>query len=899
MEKIIERTKFAIAWQKTNEDQEREEQNGQKQSGWKYRYYSYQVPSWMNAWLAECEQTHGLHRLSNVIRILSAHKVYLRTLHIGSRFDADYQKGVLGLLDLFCGTPRSLRLLALFPDKNGITEELSEFCQLYEGDKEHLAAWFSKDMDPFWEELSGYAEMGMKGAVKNVFFLMCYLTPDEILKVMRQEYWRKEIVMTRLDESILFSIYPEKTKDEIAEFYRALLFTPAIRTTHYRSAQHSMAMAITNHPGTAQYFNWILCNKRLREKMSAYSLVDMAATQDAPEAAIGYLERWNVTDETQTARLLHLFAYGGGEPHFLRCLDRFVQGHTQEELDRLLARPLVSILLDLCGRKAFSGAWEAHVPSVSLDDGEFAGTDFITDAIVKNQKAVLRYLTENQLTEETVEYLQEHQEPVRTFTYLNAWSAKDINALAKNDVLHVIARYADDILESGEKYGKLPPYTCQELNTIHKICVNTKECRNELEMFFALLGKMRSETACRRMSQFTKCYTRDLSDAEAKNATAVLMRYDLPTAGNALFRIPVPMELTARAICAPAEAKKAFAEAETETECIFAVENPELCKNGLRDGMRQFLLKDETVQSVKASLELPDEFYDEHNEHVERFFLDGSGQYAKEYLTRSIIASPFKVVLKAAMSGKLPELRYTDLEKECCMRIPGSMIHAWTTDQSSQISNFTVYEDTSFNGIMKMGAVPTRTCMNYIDGMYRECLLAYFDGNKKIVYVKKNSSIIGRAVIRLTKTANRVVDQDSVLKFTDVTEEYDKQEAAEEPVIETPVLFLERCYSGVQGNSRVELEAALIQFVAEKAKEMGCELIIASDYMKGSLSEAGASDFEPDRRFIFITKSKAGDQYLDSFGGVYSNKKYDSHRENVFVKATCYCEQQGEPSASK
>ena len=77
----------------------------------------------------------------------------------------------------------------------------------------------------------------------------------------------------------------------------------------------------------------------------------------------------------------------------------------------------------------------------------------------------------------------------------------------------------------------------------------------------------------------------------------------------------------------------------------------------------------------------------------------------------------------------------------------------------------------------------------------------------------------------------------------------------------------------------------------EKAKEMGCELIIASDYIKGSLSEAGASDFEPDRRFIFITKSKAGDQYLDSFGGVYSNKKYDSHRENVFVKATCYCKQ--------
>ena len=117
--------------------------------------------------------------------------------------------------------------------------------------------------------------------------------------------------------------------------------------------------------------------------------------------------------------------------------------------------------------------------------------------------------------------------------------------------------------------------------------------------------------------------------------------------------------------------------------------------------------------------------------------------------------------------------------------------------------------------------------------------------------------------------------------------------------LHTPVLFLERCYSGVQGNGRVALETALIQFVAEKAEEMGCELIIASDYTKESLSVRDISDFKSGRQFIFITKSKAGDQYLDSFGGVYSNKKYDSHRENVFVKATCYCKQQDITAASE
>ena len=137
MKKIIERTKFAIAWQKTNKDQDRDEHDGQVRPNWRYGYYPYQVPSWMNAWLLKCEQTHGLQRLSSVIRILSAHKVYLSTLHIGSGFGADYQK-ILGLLDLFCGTPRSLKLLAWFPEKNCITEKLSEFCRLYEGDKEHL-----------------------------------------------------------------------------------------------------------------------------------------------------------------------------------------------------------------------------------------------------------------------------------------------------------------------------------------------------------------------------------------------------------------------------------------------------------------------------------------------------------------------------------------------------------------------------------------------------------------------------------------------------------------------------------------------------------------------------------------------------------------------------------------
>lgn len=892
MEKIIERTKFAIVWRKADDNriaEEKEKKDKQGTRSWAYAY-SYDIPSCVSDWLRDNEKIYGLQRIAAVIRILAFHRIYMKMFDGGLWYGDESKKNTIRLLNLFCGIPRSLKSLAVFPNAFGVIAALPKLCKFCDDDPVRIAEWFSKDKNAFWEELSGYREMDEENEIKNVFFLMSYLAPDEILKIMRQECWRVALENTLLEEDISFSVYPNRTVDEIAEYYRTLFFTPAIRMVVSGNLRKEMAKVIVDRPGAAQYFNWIFCNKKLRDERITRTWIDMALVQEAPNVSISYLKQWNLTDETQIARILQLIAYSNGEQHFLRRLDRFVSEHTSEELDQLLSRPLTSVLLEVCGRKSFSGKWESRIEPIGLDDEEFAGPNFITKAIVKNHKAVLRYLKEDLLDEETIQYLCKYKEAVRNFAYLNAWSPKDINAMVKKNVWSRIISCEDCIVELGEKFAKLPPYTYQELTTMQKICMNSKGYRGEMEIFFMLLGKLRSETACRRMGQFATHCNWALSDEEIKNAATTLMRYDLPTAAKMMFRIPVSTEIVARAICASTESRAAFLEATTETECIFAVENPELCKNSLKDGMRQFMTKDETVLAVKKALKIPDEFYEEYQDHVQQFFLNGGGQYAKAYMTREVIVSPFTVVMKAAMSGKLPELRYTDLDKECCMDIPESMLKVWTTDQDRQIDGFEVYEDTSFNGIMKMGAVPTRTCMNYADGMYRECLLAYFDGNKKIVYVKKNGAIIGRAVIRLTKTVNHMVDKNKSLAFTDVTADTHKQHAkAETPVIETPVLFLERCYSGVQAEGRIRLEAALIQFIAEKAKEAGCGLVVAKDYMELSLKMAKIPDLKSAHRFVFITKSKAGDQYLDSFGGVYSNKKYDRQRENVFVKADCYC----------
>ena len=240
------------------------------------------------------------------------------------------------------------------------------------------------------------------------------------------------------------------------------------------------------------------------------------------------------------------------------------------------------------------------------------------------------------------------------------------------------------------------------------------------------------------------------------------------------------------------------------------------------------------------------------------------------------------------MCDCLDELRYTDLDKECCMTIRDRMYDHWVHNNAVTISGYKVYEDTSFQGIMNLGAVPTRTCMNYVDGLYRQCLLAYFDGNKKIIYVKKNGAIIARAVIRLTKTANRMKERDEDrLTFTDATVKQTQTSVQSAPFVETPIIFLERCYSGIQGKKRIEIESAIIRFAMEKAEELGCGYLVSGEYETTIAGSTWGKTLIKAKTPVFITKSKAGEQYLDSFGGVYSNKGSGWH-ENTYVNAKCF-----------
>ena len=158
--------------------------------------------------------------------------------------------------------------------------------------------------------------------------------------------------------------------------------------------------------------------------------------------------------------------------------------------------------------------------------------------------------------------------------------------------------------------------------------------------------------------------------------------------------------------------------------------------------------------------------------------------------------------------------------------------------------------------------------MSYINGRYAHCLLSYFDANKKIVYLKaENGSVIARAVMRLTKATNASEHVRQTLSFVDV----EAEAATTEMETEYPVLFLEHMYTGCQDEMREKLEQDMIQFAYEKAKSMHVKLVVSNKY-------TSCKDLEKERTGIYITRSKSGYQYLDSFNGMHQNGN-DDHYE--------------------
>lgn len=300
------------------------------------------------------------------------------------------------------------------------------------------------------------------------------------------------------------------------------------------------------------------------------------------------------------------------------------------------------------------------------------------------------------------------------------------------------------------------------------------------------------------------------------------------------------------------------------------------CNNNLDELKKTFCDHDPYIAEIKDFLELEPEFYEKYRKETEEFFIRHT-DVARTYLNNSKFDShpelrkQYQMILKATLCGKLKALKFHDgdLNREIGIHLAPEIIAAWETDMKLENrKNQPLYEDSSFDGIMKMGEQPHHTCMSYIDGSYAHCLLSYFDANKKIVYKKTRSgAIIARAVIRLTKATNWQENTNRGLSFIDVESETESKNEQEE----YPVLFLEHMYTGCQDAMRNKLEQEMIEFAAEKAKTMNIKLVISNQY-------TSCADLEKERIGIYITRSKSGIQYLDSFNGTHTSNNDDYYK---------------------
>lgn len=329
------------------------------------------------------------------------------------------------------------------------------------------------------------------------------------------------------------------------------------------------------------------------------------------------------------------------------------------------------------------------------------------------------------------------------------------------------------------------------------------------------------------------------------------------------FHIKTDGETLLKVLSLGEEFEEMIEEARTETELLFIFRN----KNNLdlslslQENIENYIEVDEDSKNMLQRLNLSEEFLETHKESIREFLLLGNATIVEKYCSGMDITRKNSIlkIAKAEMSGQMELLKFHNLEKEIEMMLSVEVIEEWKNNRTNRKGGFVAYETYSFNDTMLIGEKPGHTCMNYKDGQYRSCLLANFDSNKKIIFVKKNGRIVARAIIRLTKSLKSDEKRDTTLSFLDVENKYEENETRERLTI-----FLERGYfSFVNDKEKETIIKQFIELAKEKAIEMDARLLISNSYNYYSALD----DVKNTNMSIFISHTKNEVQYMDSFGG--------------------------------
>lgn len=529
---------------------------------------------------------------------------------------------------------------------------------------------------------------------------------------------------------------------------------------------------------------------------------------------------------------------------FLQGFLRFLEGHPAKEA--------------LTDRSHFLNACtDLHYQNLFLTAGTNGELDLLTYAVSHGKKAFLRLLEENwNLIRKIPVNAILWEETFWSICNLNTLNKKDLEVLTKDDYIslellkdHGPFTFQEIWTLGRQKYPVRSVYVCldpalgvdEKLKRIRQLFHGSIEWDRFSELDLPRIARALSRESIvsyRDRHSFTCESLQDwlcLMLAEEKNSV-------------------VSQRITE--IQSPLDAKILL----NHLNCL------ELLEQGLAAFKAQFIYQDKDSQWLMEMLQMStdhprlDAFRD--------FCLSGNARIAHRYyqsVGRSEQQENLLLIVKAVLYGKLETIKYENLSKEVGFSVPIGQKAVWKENSSKKDSTLDAAEYIDFWHCMNIGVSPGDTCMNYNSGMYNECLLSTFDANKKILYVKKEGVILGRAILRLTKISDH---PKNALRFEDVEQSED--------ISENLVLFLEKSYqNGYSGKQKEAIQRLLIALAQEKAKKMGVNLLFADDYTE--LPEI--KHLEKKNTYVYISSSKNGKQYLDSLGGNCETGGYYRHRE--------------------
>lgn len=249
------------------------------------------------------------------------------------------------------------------------------------------------------------------------------------------------------------------------------------------------------------------------------------------------------------------------------------------------------------------------------------------------------------------------------------------------------------------------------------------------------------------------------------------------------------------------------------------------------------------------------------------FILSNNFKYYNETMNNAHLSKidkkNFIAITKAYTENNYKDFKYKTLDLELDTIISPNIKRMWVENKSISKDNYTIFDTDDYILTLRIGELPTQTCMNYNNGIYSQALLSNFDANKKIVYIKNNKDIIvGRAIIKLIKYKNNInlsFDED-----TNVTQSNNIG------------ILVEKLYTSDENVAKLKI--LLQDFITEK---------IADTNVKGLYSNSYYSfdNIQTEKKQIFITYSRNSVAYSDSMRGQIKKSQEGSYDTiEVYIK---------------